>query len=282
VVIPLLSAGEQSVLVGFQGLWADGQVVVGSVTLTGEGNSRAFRMAGGVKTLLGFLPGDTRSSALAVTPDGRVVAGTSGNNVTGSRGFVWSDGVLTPLEDLPGVDEYGFENFVMVDGLSADGTTVVGFGSGPGGRRLVRWVNGQIEVLWNRLIGDGTGIMKISEDGTIVTGVLAGGDSKTGFFYDSMVWREGLGMRSFSRYASYHHGVDLGLNPGDTIELSSMTPNGRYFSGLIYDTNYNSRSFIAYLDPADFVVPEPSSVCLGMMAAGGLVWVARRKRGTPV
>lgn len=276
VLTPMASAGEESAFGA--SVSANGQVVVGTVYLSGQSTPQAFRMEGGVKTLLGTLAGDNASYGQLVTADGSTTAGESYNTETyNKRVFIWREGVLTELPDLPGVDPYGIEDDASVLALSDDGSTVVGLGSGPEGWKLVRWVDGQIEVLWNKSITSSQFLNDVSADGKIVSVNVGGNDPNGDFYGGSMIWRKELGIRSFERYASYHHGLDLGLNPGDQLTVTTMTPDGRYFSYYVDDLNYNRRGYIAYLDPADFVVPEPSTVCLGVLGTVGLMWSARRK-----
>jgi probable HAF family extracellular repeat protein len=60
------------------------------LTLPGTAAADAF-------TPLGFLPGDTYSSAYTVTADGSVVVGYGTNHA-----FVWTNGVMTDLGTLGG------------------------------------------------------------------------------------------------------------------------------------------------------------------------------------
>jgi len=277
VLSPMASAGEENAYGA--SVSANGQVVVGTVYLTGQPSAQAFRMEGGVKTLLGTLAGDNASYGQFVTADGSMSVAESHNTETfNTRVYTWRDGVLTEMPDLPGADiYYGCADYSTIMAVSDDGSTLVGTGSGPEGWKLVRWVDGQIEVLWYKTIDSYKLLNDVTSDGKIIS-VNAFGYSNGQSYGGSMIWREELGIRSFERYASFHHGLDLGLNPGDMVTVTKMTPDGRYFSYFVEDVNYNRRgSFIAYLDPADFVVPEPSTVCLGVMATVGLMWSARRK-----
>jgi probable HAF family extracellular repeat protein len=82
---------------------------------------------------LGFLPGANSSAATAVSRDGRVIAGHSGNGPV--RAFRWTaEQGLIALGELPGGDQ-GNAAF----GISADGSTIVGRAVQHPGRRAFRW-----------------------------------------------------------------------------------------------------------------------------------------------
>jgi len=116
---------------------ADGSVVVGRAA--GARGAEAFRWteAGGMVGLGDVGAGATDSQALAVSADGSVIVGS------GARGaIIWdaAHGVRDLKQVLTldlGLDLTGW-NLFSATGVSADGHTIVGRGSGPGG--LEGWV----------------------------------------------------------------------------------------------------------------------------------------------
>ena len=115
---------------------ADGSVIVG------QGNSangtEAFRWTQATGMVgLGDLPGGFfGSSALGVSADGSVVVG-QGNSANGSEAFIWniSQGMRSLQEVL--TNDYGLNltgwTLSEPTGISADGLSIVGFGTNPNG-----------------------------------------------------------------------------------------------------------------------------------------------------
>jgi probable HAF family extracellular repeat protein len=111
---------------------SDGSVIVG-VGVGGGGLNEAFRwtQAGGIAGL-GVLAGATASQAFDVSDDGATVVGRSSG-----RAFVWTPGA--GMRDLQavlvglGLDLTGW-TLSTADGVSADGTVIVGYGSNPSGQ----------------------------------------------------------------------------------------------------------------------------------------------------
>ena len=75
------------------------------VEQAGEFNAVAFRWSprGGTDNL-GTLPGDANSQAMGINSRGQVV-GVSFGGSSGSRAFIWQDGVMTDLNDLVDTDD---------------------------------------------------------------------------------------------------------------------------------------------------------------------------------
>jgi probable HAF family extracellular repeat protein len=129
-----LTTGDESIALAIS---ADGSVVVGEAR-DGSGFWRAFRWtaATGMQDI-GTL-GGPESAAYAVNKDGSVIVGTSlTSGSTGSNhAFRWTatTGIqdLRSLLDTAGV--HGADNWVSIDtanGVSADGTLIVGYGLNP-------------------------------------------------------------------------------------------------------------------------------------------------------
>ena len=86
---------------------------------------------------LGHLPGHTYAEARDVSDDGRVVVGSSATHAPGGlyEAFRWTeDGGMVGLGDLPG----GID-FSSATTVSADGSTVGGFGTGDSGPEYFLW-----------------------------------------------------------------------------------------------------------------------------------------------
>jgi uncharacterized membrane protein len=250
-------------------LSADGDIVV--VTAGYQGNPRPAYWQGGVRTFLALPDGTTGGFASSISADGRaIVGGTSGEGIFNPT--IWHDGVVSVLPNLAGGSDFASPNVV-----NDDGTVVAGTATSATGNHLVRWVNGQLEQLSHYDIG-GTApsTFDISSDGSIILGSFGYRNEFRG-----MIWREGLGLRTFQAYAQNHYGLSLTAALGNYsyfYEPFQMTSDGRYFTGTFYDENYNGRQYMVYLDPADYVVPEPSSVCLVGCAVVGLLWAGRRSQ----
>jgi probable HAF family extracellular repeat protein len=112
---------------------ADGRIVVGDNVFGGRRQAFRWTKDGGM-VALGILPGEKYSEALAVSADGRVVVGQSG-----SRPFIWDErhgmrDLRKALESDYGLGE-GLSGWQLnaLNGMSADGTVLVGRGVNPSG-----------------------------------------------------------------------------------------------------------------------------------------------------
>jgi probable HAF family extracellular repeat protein len=142
--VPPLATSVENILSEAFGISDDGSSVVGGARTDsappfpdGRRPLEAYRWKNGVMMKLGDLPGGVFASvARAANPDGSVVVG-EGTTATGAQAWVWRDpagggtGMLEPLPDLPGGDD-----FSQAFDVSDDGSVVVGrsgnAASGPG------------------------------------------------------------------------------------------------------------------------------------------------------
>jgi hypothetical protein len=261
VLQPLLGPGDEWSFSGLgSSVSANGSVVVGSVGNGGIGLPVFWQ--GGIRTFLPLPAGDTGGWADGVSADGRTIVGSS-YGPDGNHAVVWRDGVVSILPDLPG--QAGYPSAMTV---SDDGTTIVGAVDTATSYYFVRWVNGNLQLLLNEPVnGFGADGFDVSADGSLA------------IFNDgrSLIWRDGLGTKTFEDYIEYHYGLSVDAVAPNRIYFgaSKMSADGRYFSGLTYDANYSMQSFIVSLDPADFVIPEPSTISLAGLAALGLLWARR-------
>lgn len=105
-------------------------------TIVGE-SGQAFRWTAKSGMVgLGTLPGSTSSIALAVSADGSVIVGRSPLAPVDSRAFVWdaAHGMrdLSQVLAAEGLDLNGW-TLRQATGISADGHSIVGWGTDPGG-----------------------------------------------------------------------------------------------------------------------------------------------------
>jgi probable HAF family extracellular repeat protein len=118
---------------------ADGSVVVGTAAVDNV-NSKAFRWTASTG-LVGLGPAAIYSEALAVNGDGSVVVGQMHNNGpafrwTAATGFQNLQALLTAngvdITKIGPAPNNTWTGLTQATGISADGTTIVGFGGGPG------------------------------------------------------------------------------------------------------------------------------------------------------
>jgi probable HAF family extracellular repeat protein len=122
------------------GVSADGSIVVGSSTIgfnnTAGPIDEAYRWTAATGMVgLGTLPGATTSHAAALTPDGSVIVGGSGNQLDAP--FIWtsSAGMVSLADLLTSHGITGLKGWALRDptAISADGRTIVGAGNDPAG-----------------------------------------------------------------------------------------------------------------------------------------------------
>ena len=116
------------------------------LTIVGHGrpalNAQAFRWttAGGMQGL-GYLPGFGHTEALDVSGDGSIIVGQASGSVAGGddrTAFIWdATHGIRGLQDVL-VNDYGLDltgwTLRPAQGISADGTTIVGWGINPAGQ----------------------------------------------------------------------------------------------------------------------------------------------------
>ena len=118
---------------------------------------------------LGYLPGETWSSAHDVSADGSVVVGTS-DTPEGSQGeaFRWTESSgMVGIGDLPGGGSQS-----QAYGVSTDGSVVVGQGSAVSGYEAFRWTQSGGMVGLGDLPGGelDSWAFGVSADGSVVVG----------------------------------------------------------------------------------------------------------------
>jgi probable HAF family extracellular repeat protein len=166
---------------GANGVSADGSVVVGVSNSANGGQAFRWTQATGMVGL-GDLDGGFRSSANGVSADGSVVVGISrifgtSGNAFGIEAFRWTQATgMVGLGDLP-----GGVFFSSANGVSGDGSVVVGRGDSANGSEAFIWNISQgmrslREVLTNDYSLDLTGwtlaeATAISADGLSIVGI---------------------------------------------------------------------------------------------------------------
>ncbi len=112
----------------------DGSVIVGFSSSSLAPNGEAFRWKANTMTGLGLLSGFTTSSANAVSANGNIIVGDCGGGVA----FIWDSksgmrNLQTVLTNNFGLNLTGW-TLKSATGISADGKTIVGYGTNPNGR----------------------------------------------------------------------------------------------------------------------------------------------------
>ena len=119
-----------------RGVNADGTVVVGVSGDRSLAGGQAFRWVNGTMTGLGFLPGGNFSVANGVNANGKVVVGSARDASGAFQAFRWTratrmQSVVTLLLAAKVVTmDFGWQ-LTGANGVSADGTVIVGDGVAP-------------------------------------------------------------------------------------------------------------------------------------------------------
>ncbi len=183
------ATGLSSLGQGFvRGVSGDGSVAIGD-GYPANNPSQAFYWAATGAFGLGILHGGVSSSALAVSGDGLSVAGTSFTDLTpgGEQAFLW-----TPANGMVGLAGFPGSNFSEGNGISADGTTIVGVCDGPGLSQAFRWTMAAgMTGLGTLPYGGNSCALATSGDGQIVVGF-----ANTSLSSEAFVWDITHGIRN--------------------------------------------------------------------------------------
>lgn len=254
------------------GVSADGSVVVGIGTAAL--GLEAFRWtASGGMVGLGDLPGGPfTSGAFGISDDGAVVVG-SGNAVltdtavVTAEAFRWTaDGGMVGLGDLPGGIFLS-----LPEGVSADGSVVVGYGNGDfgtEGAEAFRWTSGDGMVGLGDLPGGGfsSAALDVSADGSVVVG---SGITERG--REAFVWTAHDGMQNLRDLLS-KDGAE-GLTGWTLRQARGVSADGRTIVGFGINPRGQVEAWTA-------TIPEPSSNLLLTVAIAASLSNLRR-RATP-
>jgi len=236
-------------------LSADAQFVVGGRT-GGNGRVEAYRWteAGGYR-MLGFLtPGPTMESwGAAVSADGSVVAGTSGDtlNTALHAGFVWTEaGGMRPLGTINGAPP----GRVYPRAVSANGRYIVGQALGATGlaQAFVWWEPGGMRPL-PLLPGYTTSVANaVSADGSVIVGDMTGPGVSMAF-----IWDRAKGMRDLRQVLVNLGGTGL---TGARLGASGVSANGGTIVGSAALTQGNSGAYIAHIPPFCYANCDGSTI----------------------
>lgn len=293
------------------GASADGSVVVGSIELQVPGALQFHTDvlvydSGTITTLPDVAGGPAVASGKDVSADGTLIVGTV-NNAIGERAATWTGGVPTVVEAVYSYIERssasgsewvgsrinpavkwtagtaatlplppGALGGRVVTGISADGTTSVGYATFSAGKEAVRWVGGIGESLGD-LPGGAVNARALdaSADGSVIVGY---GEDASGL--SAFIWDATHGMRPLQDVLVNELGLDLTgwtLRRATGISDDGLTIVG---SGPSPFDGGATRGFIAQLDPEPlplFGGPALIVLCSALACGGG--WLARRKMG---
>lgn len=223
----------------------DGSVVVG-YGFSNTNFLKAFRWTQGTGMVeLGDLPGGGFDNfASGVSFDGSVVVGGSNTDI-GPQAFLWTQAMGTVgLGDLPGGSSLVGENFSWAQGVSFDGSTVVGYSQSANGQEAFRWTQATGMVGLGDLPGGTFSSIAnvVSADGSVV-----GGGSNSANGWEAFRWTQATGMAGLGDlpggiFSSYATGISA---DGSVLVGYSESANGQ--ESFIWNSTQGMRSLQAVL-----------------------------------
>jgi probable HAF family extracellular repeat protein len=246
---------------------AEGSVAVGSTKTATGWQAYVYEHNTGAMTALGDLPGATVSSrGEAVSADGQVVVGRGSHSKVGENhyynAFRWTQATgLVGLGDLA-----GGENQSSAHGISADGTTVVGYGSTFAGREACRWTQATGMVGLGDLLG---GVFNSAAEDVSANGSVVVGYGSTSAGNEAFIWDTLNGMRNLKSVLESDYGLDL---TGWQLNVAyAVSDDGKVLVGYGVNPSGYPEAWLA-------TVPEPATVAL-LLTGGAALFMRRRRRG---
>lgn len=229
-------------------------------------------------TGLGDLPGGRNESfGLAVSTDGSVVVGVGSVDAPppfndSSEAFRWRDGTMMGLGYLPSQDPHPFSG---ANGVSADGSVIVGSSSSPQGtNEPFRWENGMITGL-GRIPGGWQNAhltTGVSGDGQRVVGW---GHSSDGHKAQAWLWDSGSMMGLGYLIAGGGESVAYAISTdGEVIVGESDSSQGtqafRWSDGAMAGLGFLRSTPFPHPDEPEQEI-SPSSIAFGASADGAVI-----------
>ena len=233
----------------------DGSTIVGTAAGASGSHQAAIWLRASEWRLLGsFTPGAAScdaslSSAYDTSRDGRVVVGLAWNGCNLAHAFRWEES--TGMVDL-GSSVAGQAS--LADGVSADGTTVVGYQEDATGfRRGARWVDGRQELFPgpDGFVGQARGA---NSDGSIAVGRICS-PASTGpanpNYQSAWVWTRQDGTQCLRAPA-------LRPSPGPPInvEANATSDDGRVIGGEQNVGGSEDSNAIIWIDRVPFYLKD--------------------------
>jgi probable HAF family extracellular repeat protein len=219
------------------GVSADGSTVVGFSSGPESGEAFVWTAESGMMGL-GNFPGGRNSAATGISADGSIIVGNGVNDQGYYEAFIWTAPTgMIGLGTLHG-DQTPQSLDSFANGVSADGSTVVGLSYGEGYADAFVWTAAAGMIPLGMLPGAPyfeSAATGVSGDGSTVVGVTVG---------QAFVWTAVTGM------------VGLGYLPdGGYSHASGVSADGSTIVGVARNSSGNFEAFILELipDPADLI-----------------------------
>lgn len=176
---------------------------------------------------------------------------------------------MVGLGDLPGGN---FSSYAR--DISADGSVIVGTGDSATGFEAFRWTSGGGMVGLGNLYYTTRGHANaVSGDGSVV-----GGTTENNFVQEAFIWTPTTGMQAVKQILIYN-GLGAQVADWDLQNVTSISADGKTVAGYGVNPSGLTEAWSATVNEW-VVVPEPSSLVMGLLAALALgsVVVKRRAR----
>ena len=194
--------------------------------------------ARGIAGLPGLPVAVVRCAARAVSADGAVVVGESRHNLTTTRRFRFhADTGLIQLGVLPG------DSSSVADGVSADGSVIVGSSSGAD-TQAFRWTQETGMIGLGTLPGGSRNSRArgVSADGSVIVGQCYG---EAGF--EAFIWDATNGMRSVRQVLVSQFGLGANLRGWKLRAATAVSADGSVVVGYGMNPDGNQEAWIARL-----------------------------------
>ena len=199
---------------------------------------------------LGFLPGDSQSSAIGISRDGAVIAGSSG-----SPGSIQAF-ISTPSGGMHGLGYLPGDSSSAAEGISADGSVLIGASVGNSHEQAFRWSEATGMVGLGYLPGglSRSEPLGVSADGSTIVGWAR---SAT-FAQEAFIWDAGHGMQRLKDVLESSHELDL--SGWRLLQAYGVSDDGQTIVGTSLDPQGYYQGFVAH-------IPEPATLGLIALAA---------------